>query len=97
MEKRTKIIIGVVSTLLVSIVVYAIVKAQSGSGAVTSSVPEFDADTQIDTGAIDTSTIVNTNAPIQKINPYAPTPASENPPPIPGGIGYYKNKPRMGA
>lgn len=97
MNTGAKLAIAGVGTVVLVVIIYAIVKSsrnttaaiqQSSSPAQEVPVMNYN-DKKIDVSGISKPAATNANTITQ------PPSETYNPPPIPGGIGYYKNKPQM--
>jgi len=97
MNTGAKLAIAGVGTVVLVVIIYAIVKSsrnttaaiqQSSSPAQEVPVMNYN-DKKIDVSGISKPAVTTANTVTQ------PPSATYNPPPIPGGIGYYKNKPQM--
>lgn len=96
MNTGAKLAIAGIGTAIVVVIIYAMTKSRSNAVATSASAPVTQPsvpimnynDKKIDTSAI-SRPAVNSATTVQ------PPSATYNPPPIPGGIGYFKNKPPM--
>lgn len=98
MNTGTKLAIAGVGTAVLVVIIYAVMKSSRNSAAVVQQQPmvtpevpvaNYSGKNNIDVSGISKPATTNANTVTQ------PPSATYNPPPIPGGIGYYKNKPQM--
>lgn len=98
MNAGAKLAIAGVGTAVLVVIIYAVMKSSRNSTAVVQQQPMVTPEVPVaNYSGKNNINVSNISKPAATTSTaVAPTPsATYNPPPIPGGIGYFKNKPQM--